>query len=94
MKNDHISCNMCLYYSATVSFIFSFYRLYAVHTCTLDIIYTLIDELWKMVRSILSSYTLPYMERTLSSSKCSYGYRPYTEMGVFQHLAYAISYVW
>ena len=42
----------------------------------------LCHELWKMVLSVLFSYTLPYMEKALSTTECSSGYRPHTELGV------------
>ena len=41
----------------------------------------LYHELWKMVLSILFSITIPYMEKTLSTTECSSGYRPHTEVG-------------
>ena len=43
----------------------------------------LCHELWKMVLSILFSrtYTLD-MEKVLSTTECSSGYRPHTEVGV------------
>ena len=55
-----------------------------------------LERLWKMVLSILFSYTIPYMEKTLSTTECTYvakagGHIQRWEL--FQHLVHAISYV-
>ena len=39
-------------------------------------------ELWKMVLRVLFYYTLPYMEKTLSTTGCSSGYRLHRKVKV------------
>ena len=43
---------------------------------------SLCHELWKMVLSVLFSSTPPYMEKTLSTTECSSGYKWHTKVGV------------
>ena len=45
----------------------------------------LCHEVWKMVLSDLFSYSLPYIEKILSTSECSCGYGPYIEMGIVSY---------
>ena len=47
----------------------------------------LCHELLKMVLSVLFSYSLPYIEKTLSTSECSCGYWPFIEMGIVSYVS-------
>ena len=40
------------------------------------------NELFKKVLNIYFSYTLPYIDKILSTSKCRYSYRQHMKMGV------------
>ena len=43
--------------------------------------------LWKMVLSVQFSYSLPYIEKILSTSECSCGYGPCIEMGIVSYVS-------
>ena len=42
----------------------------------------LCHALWKMVLSVIFSYTILDMKKTLSTTECSSGYRYHTKMGI------------
>ena len=49
--------------------------------------HSLCHELWKIVLSVLFSYSLPCIEKILSTSECSCGYGPCIEMGIVSYVS-------